>query len=54
MPLLKGKSNKVIQENIHRLMAEGYSREQAVAIAMSKAGKSKKSKMYSRQKGKKK
>lgn len=41
MPLKKGKSKEVISENIATLIKEGYPRDQAVAIAMNKAGKSK-------------
>lgn len=40
MPLKRGKSEQIISENIRQLMKEGYSRTQAVAIAMS-YGKSK-------------
>jgi hypothetical protein len=41
MPLAKGSSKKVISANIKREMHAGKPQKQAVAIAMSSAGKSK-------------
>ena len=41
MPLRKGSQPKTITGNIRQLMQEGYGRSQAVAIALSKAGKKK-------------
>lgn len=43
MPLKKGKSKKVISENIEELIRSGKGKAQAVAIAMNIAGKRRKS-----------
>jgi hypothetical protein len=42
MPLAKGKSKAVVSKNIKTEMAAGKPQKQAIAIALSKAGKSKK------------
>ena len=42
MPLTKGKSKKAVSANIRKLRHEGYGQKQAIAIAMKKAGKSRK------------
>ena len=44
MPLKKGKGKKVVGENIRELMHKGYEQTQAIAIALSQSGRSKKKK----------
>jgi hypothetical protein len=44
MPLKSGSSKRVVSSNIKKEMAAGKPQKQAVAIAMSKSGKSKKGK----------
>ena len=41
MPLKTGASDKVVGQNISELMHSGRPQKQAIAIAMSKAGRSK-------------
>jgi len=44
MPLKKGKSKKVVSDNIRTEMAAGKPQKQAIAIALSKSGRSRKKK----------
>jgi hypothetical protein len=41
MPLKKGKSAKVVRENIKEMVKSGHPRKQAIAASLNKAGKSK-------------
>lgn len=40
MPLNKGKSNRVVSENIREMVAAGHPQRQAVAAALNQARKS--------------
>lgn len=42
MPLKKGKSNKTVSQNIRTEMAHGKPQKQAIAIALSVAGRKRK------------
>lgn len=44
MPLKKGRSKKAVSANIRELVHSGRPQKQAIAIAMSRAGKSRKRK----------
>lgn len=44
MPLKKGSSDETVSKNIATLITEGKPQNQAIAIAYSKAGKTRKSK----------
>jgi uncharacterized protein YdaT len=39
MPLFQGDSDQIIQMNIRKLISDGYSQEQAIAIAYAEADK---------------
>lgn len=48
MPLMQGKAKRALSYNIKKELKSGKPRKQAIAIALSAAGKSKKKKSYGR------
>ena len=44
MPLKRGRSTKVVSSNVQELRRAGYPQRQAVAIALHKAGRGRKTK----------
>jgi hypothetical protein len=46
MPLRSGRSNKAISYNVAELRRSGYKRNQAVAIAMKKAGRARRKRTH--------
>lgn len=50
MPLTKGRSRKIVAENIRKLIQEGYPPKQAVAIAYRTAGIARSQKKRTRKK----
>ena len=45
MPLKRGRSKKIISENIREMMHAGHPQNQAIAAAMDQAGMTKKKRM---------
>lgn len=50
MPLMSGRSKKAVSRNVSEMMKSGKPQKQAVAIALSKAGRSKNRSALSRHK----
>lgn len=52
MPLKEGASQETVSANVKQLMDEGYSQQQAIAIALEMAGKARQDEQAKKSRGK--